>query len=276
MGFWETYANLVRKYVNPRRDARAVGGSVRQGAEQAREQRGKELVAVRGRQYRLVPIRTKVVTRDDDLDEVVRVFVQPQLQNGDIVAISESLVAISQGRAFAMADICPGFFAKLLYPWVTNVTYGTGLGCPGSMQKAIEDVGLWRILLATLCGLTDRLTRRRGGFYRVAGERVRSIDVRWNHPITLAGAKDYVILSPLDIEGICASLHDQTGCGVAIVDVNDVSSRVLASAGLRMPEEDLARALRGNPAGQSGQQTPFVLVREVAQRNCQNCNSTIL
>jgi len=29
-----------------------------------------------------------------------------------------------------------------------------------------------------------------------------------------------------------------------------------------MPEEELAQALKGNPAGQDGQQTPVVLVRQ--------------
>jgi hypothetical protein len=263
MGAWETYANLVRKYLNPQKTARAVGGAIRHGAEQSRELRGKESVTVGGNQYRLVPVKTKVITKDDDLDEVVRAFVQPSLRNGDIIAISESLVAIAQGRAFAMRDIRPGFFAKLLYPWVTNVTYGTGLGCPGSMQKAIEDVGLWRILSATFCGLMGRLTGLRGAFYQVAGERVKSIDVRWNHPIPLDGASDYVILSPLNGKEVCASLRAQTGCAAAIVDVNDVSSRVLAHDGLPISEEDLAQALRGNPAGQDGQQTPFILLRPI-------------
>lgn len=264
MNLWQAYASFVRSHLNPQRNAQAIGGAIRQGAEEAKALRGKRVVDVGDKQCRLVPVKTKLVTNEDDIGEVVAVFVQPHLQDGDIIAISESLVAITQGRAFAMEDIHPGFFAKLLYPWVTHVSYGTGLGCPGSMQKAIEEVGLGRIVLATICALAGRLVRRRGLFYAMAGERVRSIDVRWNHPIPLKGAKDYVILSPLDTEEICGQLHRQTNHPVAIVDVNDVSSRVLAQQGLPIAEEDLAEALRGNPAGQGREQTPFVLVRQEA------------
>lgn len=261
MNLWQAYANLVRKRLNPRRNAAGIGGSIKQGAEEAKKLRGKRVVESRGRRYRLVPIKTKVVTDEDDIGDIVMDFVQPHLQEGDLITISESLVAISQGRAFAMEDIKAGFFAKLLFPWVTHVSYGTGLGSPGSMQKAIEEVGLGKILLATTYALAGKLTKRRGLFYQVAGERIRSIDVRWNHPIPLKKAKDYVILSPLNTEEICARLRKQTSHPVAIVDVNDLSSRVLAQSELPISEEDLAQALRGNPAGQDGQQTPIVLVR---------------
>lgn len=261
MNFWQAYANFVRQRLNPRKSAADIGGVIRQGAEEARALRGKRVVAAGGKRYRLVPVKTKVMTQEDEIGEMVAVFVKPHLQEGDVITISESLVAITQGRAFAMEAIRPGFFAKLLYPWVAHVSYGTGLGCPGSMQKAIEDVGLGRILLATFCALLGKVVRRRGVFHCIAGERVRSIDVRWNHPIPLKGAKDYVILAPLNMEEICARLHRQTGHPVAIVDVNDVASRVLAQKGLPMAEEELAGALRGNPAGQGGEQTPVVLVR---------------
>jgi len=261
MDLWRLYADFVRKRLNPKKNAQAVGGMVRRGAEEARAQRGKGVVEVAGKRYRLIPVGTKILTEGDGMCEVVETFVEPHLRPGDIIAISESVVAISQGRAFAMDEIRPGFFAKLLYPWVTHVSYGTGLGSPGSMQKAIEEVGVARILLATLYALMDKILRRRGGFYRIAGERIKSIDVRWDHPIPLKGAKDYVVLCPVHMDGLCAVLSDQTGHPVAIVDVNDVSSRVLCHHGLPIPEEELAQALKGNPAGQDGQKTPVVLVR---------------
>lgn len=264
MNLWQSYADFVRKRLNPRRNAQAVGGAIRRGAEESRGRRGKLTVDVGGNRFRLVPIKTRIFTEEDDIGEIVALFVQSQLEEGDIIAISESLVAITQGRAFPMAEIRPGFFAKLLYPWVTHVSYGTGLGSPGSMQKAIEEVGVGRIVLATFCALPGRLVRRRGAFYGIAGERVRSIDVRWNHPIPLRGARDYVILSPLSPQEVCDRLHQQTNHPVAIVDVNDVSSRVLAHRGLPIAQDHLAEALRGNPAGQDGERTPFVLVRREA------------
>ena len=130
MDLWRLYADFVRKHLNPKKNAQAVGGMVQQGAEEARAQRGKGLVEVAGKRYRLIPVTTKIVTDEDGICELVETFVEPHLRKGDIIAISESVVAILQGRAFPMDKIRPGFFAKLLYPWVTHVSYGTGLGSP--------------------------------------------------------------------------------------------------------------------------------------------------
>ncbi len=53
---------------------------------------------------------------------------------GDVIALSESIVAITQKRVIPIDKVQPSFLARVLYPWVSNVNYGVGLRSPQSMQ----------------------------------------------------------------------------------------------------------------------------------------------
>ncbi len=64
-----------------------------------------------------------------------------------------------------------------------KVSYGIGLGSPQTMEMAIREVGVIRILFAAVIGGIGKLLGRSGDFYRVAGMQAALID----------GAADYVI-----------------------------------------------------------------------------------
>ena len=53
------------------------------------------------------PIRTKVIYKGDVLTEIMDEYVMPFIKEGDMIFISEKIVAISQGRAFDIDDIKP-------------------------------------------------------------------------------------------------------------------------------------------------------------------------
>ena len=55
-----------------------------------------------------------------------------------LVAVSERMVAITQGRSYPIKDIRPGRLARLLERFVTRPGYGIGLGSAETMELAIR------------------------------------------------------------------------------------------------------------------------------------------
>jgi F420-0:gamma-glutamyl ligase len=216
---------------------------------------------VEGRSYLRIPIRTHVVTEDDDILDVAARYAGPLLQPGDLLFAAEKTVAITQGRAIPIASMRPGVLARTLWRFVRQTSYGVGLRDPYSMQAAIDEVGGWRILLAAVVGGVTRALGRRGDFYRIAGVQAAAIDAPGTAGIERF--KDRVIKGPKDPDAVARRLRDALGCEAAVVDCNDIDSAVLGhSAGVD------ARLLRlillDNPLGQGDEQTPLGIVREVA------------
>lgn len=217
-------------------------------------------IAVNGRVYRRLMIKTHVIMAGEDLAEVVSRYANPHLADGDIVFVSEKAAASSQGRAVPIDSIRPRPLARFLARRVRRVPYGFGLGKPETMEMALREAGAPRILLAAGVHVLSRLVGRRGDFYRVAGRRVAAIDgpTAWAQP----PFDRCVTLAPLDPDGLCEAIVPrlQRRAGAAIVDVNDIGSEVLGAS--RSVDRSLVRqALRDNPLGQGAFQTPIGLLR---------------
>src|ERR1051326_5754784 len=84
-------------------------------------------IRVGDQQYLRLPVRTHVVTEKDDIVEVLDRYAGPLVQPGDVVFVSEKVVAITQGRAIPVERIRVGTLSKLLWPRVAKVPYGIGL-----------------------------------------------------------------------------------------------------------------------------------------------------
>jgi F420-0:gamma-glutamyl ligase len=219
-------------------------------------------IQVEGASYLRIPIKTKIVMPEDDIVDVVRTYAGDQIQPGDIVFVSEKVVAITQGRAVPTDTIKVSFLAKMLWPRVRQVSYGTGLRNPYSMQCAIDECGAPRILLAAMVGALSKLTGRRGDFYRIAGIQAAAIDA----PGT-AGIEQFrncVIKAPKDPDRVAQAIADALNCSAAVVDVNDIDSAVLGvSTGV--DKERVRLALKDNPLGQGAEQTPVGILRPIEQ-----------
>src|SRR3712207_6138426 len=98
-------------------------------------------IEVDGKRYARIPVRTHVVTDADDIIDVAARYAGPLVRPGDIVVVSEKVVAITQGRAIPVEQIRVGTLARLLWPRVRQVKYGIGLRSPYSMQCAIDECG---------------------------------------------------------------------------------------------------------------------------------------
>jgi hypothetical protein len=222
---------------------------------------GRELLAtVSGVVYARHPVRTHLVTVDDDAAEVVARYVGSVGQDVRLVAVSERMVAITQGRSYPIKDIRPSRLARLLERFVTRPGYGIGLGSAETMELAIREVGAPRILLAAAVSAVTKPFGIHGMFYRVAGPQAKAIDGPTSY--TIPPYNQAATLGPRDPDGAARAIAAAVGAPVAVIDANDAGCAVLGIS----PGVDrrlVQRLFADNPLGQAREQTPVCLVREV-------------
>lgn len=220
-------------------------------------------VVVEGKVFERVPIRTPVLMPGDDIPTIIRTNAGPQLRAGDTVVLSESAVAIMQGRARDWRTIHPGRLARFLSARVTKTTWGTGLASPYAMQYAIELTGAWRMILAAVAQVFGRLLRRKGWFYLVAGLNARMMDAE--HTMGIADFYECCIPAPNDPPGTARKLKAATGHDIAICDINDINPAWCVATTLSKERKRLLeRSFDDNPLGQTNEQTPIGIWRETA------------
>ena len=218
-------------------------------------------VEIDGKKYLRIPIKTHIITDQDRMPEVVAKYTAGQLQPGDIIVMSESVVAISQGRAIPVDQIHPGLIARFLWRFVRKVSYGIGLRSPESMQCAVDEVGRVRILFAAFVGMLGKLVGHRGDFYRIAGMQAATIDAAFTTPIE--PFHRCVIKGPKDPDKVTQQVKDTVGVDAAIVDVNDIGGSWVLGATPAVDKPLLEKIMKDNPLGQSDEQTPIGIIRLV-------------
>ena len=215
------------------------------------------------RRFLRIPVKTRIVTAQDDILALIAEYTSGLVRPGDIITISEKVVAISQGRAYDISKMKVGFWAHFLWRFVRKVPYGIGLRSPYSMQCAIEEVGAPRILFAAVVGGFTRLLGRRGDFYRIAGKQAAMVDAA--HTAGVKQFYEYVIKGPKDPERVVQQISERTGLPAAIVDVNDIGGSWVVGGSAGLDARLVEAALRDNPAGQGDACTPIILIREVSE-----------
>lgn len=223
---------------------------------------GRELHAsIAGVVYARHPVRTHLVSADDDAAEVAARYVGTVGDDVRLVAVSERMVAITQGRSYPITDIRPGRLARLLQRFVTRPGYGIGLGSAETMELALREVGAPRILLAAAASAVTKPFGIHGVFYRVAGPQARAIDGPTSY--TIPPYNQAATLGPRDPDGAARRIAARVGAPVAVIDANDAGCAVLgASPGV--DQRFVMKLFADNPLGQAGEQTPICMVREVA------------
>ncbi len=246
------------------------------------EGRALDIVTQRGESVRRYPLRTELFAHDDDLDvrvlEHVEAFFAALPEAGPDHAeatrgtwwffISEKVVAITQGRSYFIWDIKVGRPARVLSRYVTRTPAGIGLGSPFTMQLAIQEAGLPRVLYAAAGGAVGKLTGRKGTFYELVGNDISAIDgpTEYSAYPSNVSAK----LAPKDPDAVAARLSAairervpepwrSTFAGTVVMDANDIGRNVLGSD---VPGDDarFEEMFADNPLGQGGEQTPLALV----------------
>ena len=221
------------------------------------------IIEYNGRKYIRIPVKTHVITKEDSIVDVVRKYAQETVREKDIVFISEKAVAITQGRAYPISEIKPRPLARLLSKYVTKTPSGIGLGIPETMEMALRECGVLRILFAAVVSFFGKLIGRKGDFYRVAGYKASSID--GPTPNTLPPYNKYVVLGPANPDQVARKISESIKAEVAIVDINDIGGNILGTSKPTMDRKTLVGILRDNPLGQSSEQTPMGIIRDAAE-----------
>jgi F420-0:gamma-glutamyl ligase-like protein len=222
---------------------------------------GKKLaIEIDGVSYLRIPVKTHVVMREDDLFEVLDKYTKDLRQPGDIIFVSEKVVAITQGRAFPISEIKPGWFAKFLVKFVYKSPYGIGLGSPYTMQLAVEDVGVPRLLLGCAAALVTKPFGIRGVFYKVCGPRAYAIDGPCD--CTIPPYNRYAKMAPKNPDKVARKLKEKLGNEVIVLDANDLNVDILGKSSKDLDVKFLKALFKDNPLGQNSQQTPVAIVRK--------------
>jgi len=204
---------------------------------------------------KVLPIKTHLLSPLDSPVEVVRRYVLPHAQPGDVVTIGESPIAIMQGRWHHPTTLKPGWVAKrLCYYFLPTSSLATACG----LQSLVDIVGSWRVVLAFIGGVIARGFGYHGMFYQLAGEQARLID---DVTGTLPPYDQFIVLGPENSQKVVDEIQRETGLPAAIVDVNDLKAVKILAASQGVSHGFLKQCLISNPAGNANEQTPVVLLR---------------
>lgn len=225
---------------------------------------GKDLsISVDGVEYERIPLKTHVVMPGEKLMDVVEQYAVAELRDGDIFFITEKIVAIMQGRSYALDEIQPRKLATFLSRYVTKTAYGIGLGIPQTMEMALREVGTPRVLFASAVAAVTKAFGRRGDFYRIVGDKARSIDGPTDG--TIPPYNKRVVLGPVDPHGVAREVQQALGLDIVVMiaDINDIGGNILGSNSTKQHELVVARILSDNPLGQGTQSTPMGIIRKI-------------
>ena len=205
--------------------------------------------------FHVIPIRTHIITEKDDLIQLIKKYTEGIILPGDIIALAESVVAITQKRAILPETVKPGIWARFLCRFPGK--HGS-LATPPAMQLAINEAGLFRILLGCAAALYGKLTGKKGYFYLVAGQHLSLID---DIAGTMWPYEKHIILGPQEPEKIVFAVREATGAEAVIADVNDLKCVDILAATSPKTAEITKEALADNPFGNDDQQTPLAVIR---------------
>ena len=214
-------------------------------------------------------ITTHFVQVGESYIDLMEKYVKPWYQEGDILSMSEKVIAICQKRVVTEEELKPGFWARLLSRFVHQTSAGPGMGLPIKMQFAINVCGLPKILWAAFRAAIDKLRGIHGTFYRIAGIEVSGLDGFYGEDIP--EYEHMGVRVPENPAGVCDEIFEKTGIVSMIVDANDLDVAMLGHCSqLTQSDGELLDLIRDNPAGQDRQLTPFILIRPMAEEDTQS------
>ncbi len=208
------------------------------------------------------PVKTHVVMAGDSLEGLLDTYVKPHIEPGDTVIMSEKIVAISQGRAFPVADIKVSRLANFLVRFVHKSDAGIGIGSPATMELAVREVGRAKIIVAAIVGGLGKAVGIHGLFYRIVGTKARAIDGPCDY--TIPPYNTYAKMAPAKPDKVAQQLGKYLGHDVVIIDSNDLGRNVLGVSRKDLSHSFAEQVFGDNPLGQAAQQTPIAIVRRVA------------
>ena len=218
-------------------------------------------VVLGGHTYGRTLVHTHLIHIKEPLEPILDSRVRPVLKQGDWVAMSEKVVAISEGRVVHYSVVRPGPLARLIVKGTRKWEHDVAFSDPRKMQVAIMQTGSARAAFAMVVGGLTKLFGRHGDFYRIAGHRIAEID--GFNPDTVKPFDEFAMLGPADPDKACANFAAHLGHPVIIIDGNNINVEVLGmSTDMPVSKETARLVLLDNPMGQGEELTPFVVVHQ--------------
>ncbi|HET9030082.1 MAG TPA: coenzyme F420-0:L-glutamate ligase [Candidatus Aquilonibacter sp.] len=202
-----------------------------------------------------IPVRTRLVRPGDDLVSLVERSVDGIARKGDVIAISETAVAIAQGEFVPAEFIRP---SKLAYVLSRRAGALATINQPESLQLVIDEVGSWKVFYAAAMQVLGRLVGKRGAFYEIMGEAITAID---GYTGTMPPYERAIVLSPREPDAFSQSVFERISAGCAVVDANDLEKAKVLGASQGVNRGIVEKALLDNPHGNGDEQTPIVVLK---------------
>lgn len=219
-------------------------------------------IVVNGRTYARHAIQTHFVQVGESYVDLVEQYVKPLYQPGDLLSSSEKIIGLCQKRVVYKKDMKLGWLAKFLSKFASHSSAGIGVDSPWKMQFAIDQCGAWKVIWAAVCAGVGKLFGKHGVFYDMVGQEVSGLDGFYDHEFEEYG--QFGIRLPENPGKVCDEIEAATGVQAMIVDANDLNIEILGKASsVNLDDETLKGLIRDNPAGQSRELTPFILIRPV-------------
>ena len=221
-------------------------------------------IEVDGVKYNRYAIKTHYVQVGESYIDIIEKYVKPVYQEGDFISISEKIISLCQGRVVYKKDMKVSWLAKFLSKFVMRSNAGFGVRNPYKMQFAIDLCGRLKVIYAAIVAGIAKLFKKRGVFYEILGQEVSGIDGFYGE--AFAEYADLGIRIPENPDKVCDEIKEKLGIESMIVDANDLNVEILGkSSSLEDSDAVLEKIIKDNPAGQSHQLTPIILIRKAQE-----------
>ena len=216
----------------------------------------KELIQIPLKQdYKAIAVKTDLLGTFDNPIETVMHYCKGVTKKNDILTIGETPLAIMQGRYIAPENLEYSIFSKILcYFFHPTSSLATACG----MQLLIDKIGVTRITLSLILGFLFKCIGIKGIFYRLTGFESSLID---DISGTVVPYDKSIVMGPIKTKLFCDKLSKQLEVEVAVVDVNDLGGVKILASSNKSVNNILKEILKVNPAGNSDEKTPIVLIR---------------
>lgn len=211
-------------------------------------------------------VQTHFIEIGEDLFELLERYVVPHCLPGDMVAISSKIVSLYQKRVVYKKDMKLTGLAKFLSRFAASSEAGVGVNSVWKMQYAIDFYGKFRVLWAAVCAGFGKIFGKRGIFYDMLGFEIRGLDGFYDKSFKVYG--DFGIQIPRECSALCDEIYGKMGLVAFITDANDITRDILGKAEIiGYSDAELCEMIADNPAGQSDQCTPFLIISRLDTDN---------
>lgn len=221
-------------------------------------------VEVEGRTYERYAIHTHFIEVGEDYMDLMRKYIVPFIQPGDILSTSEKVIAMCQNAVVRKSEMKLKWYTKFMSKFGKKTDQGIGITEPYKLQLMIDMKGLPLVLWAGFRGLLGKLVGKRGIFYEILGPECSGIDGFYDHS-DFEIYHDMATLIPREPSKVCNEMKQAFGFSAMIVDANDLNVEVLGKSDdlKAIDDKNLALMIDDNPAGQGDECTPFIIIRDI-------------